>query len=36
MLGGLQEAIGALNWTAADRTGRLDQPAAEQGTIVRY
>ena len=36
MLGGLQEAIGALNWSAADRTGRLDQPAAEQGTIVRY
>jgi 4-hydroxy-2-oxoheptanedioate aldolase len=36
MIGGLQDAIATLNWSAADRTGRIDQPAAEQGTTVRY
>jgi 4-hydroxy-2-oxoheptanedioate aldolase len=36
MIGGLQDAIATLNWSAADRTGHIDQPAAEQGTTVRY
>jgi 4-hydroxy-2-oxoheptanedioate aldolase len=36
MIGGLQDAIATLNWTASDRTGRLDKAAAEQGTTVRY
>ncbi len=36
MIGGLQDAIATLNWSAADRSGRIDQPAAEQGTTVRY
>jgi 4-hydroxy-2-oxoheptanedioate aldolase len=36
MMGGLQDAIATLNWSAADRSGRIDQPAAEQGTTVRY
>jgi hypothetical protein len=36
MVGGLRDALGAVNWSASDRTGVLAGDTAEAGTTVRY
>jgi len=36
MVGGMQEDLGAIDWSASDRTAKVGGAEAEAGTVVRY